>query len=118
MSKAGIPVSIFIDPDATQIEAALEVGATFVELHTGRYCDAETEKERDKEFRMIEQSAELAFESGLRVNAGHGLDYRTTTRIATLPFIEELSIGHAVITRAVYVGLDQAVREMLELIKS
>ena len=118
MSKAGIPVSIFIDPDATQIEAALEVGATFVELHTGRYCDAETEKERDKEFRMIEQSAELAFESGLRVNAGHGLDYRTTTRIAALPFIEELSIGHAVITRAVYVGLDQAVREMLELIKS
>lgn len=118
MSKAGIPVSIFIDPDATQIEAALEVGATFVELHTGRYCDAKTEKERDKEFRMIEQSAELAFESGLRVNAGHGLDYRTTTRIAALPFIEELSIGHAVITRAVYVGLDQAVREMLELIKS
>jgi len=118
MSKAGIPVSIFIDPDATQIEAALEVGATFVELHTGRYCDAETEKERDREFRLIEQSAELAFESGLRVNAGHGLDYRTTTRIAALPFIEELSIGHAVITRAVYVGLDQAVREMLELIKS
>lgn len=116
MSKAGIPVSIFIDPDATQIEAALEVGATFVELHTGRYCDAETEKERDREFRLIEQSAELAFESGLRVNAGHGLDYRTTTRIAALPFIEELSIGHAVITRAVYVGLDQAVREMQDCI--
>ena len=116
MSKAGIPVSIFIDPDATQIEAALEVGATFVELHTGRYCDAETEKERDREFRLIEQSAELAFESGLRVNAGHGLDYRTTTRIAALPFIEELSIGHAVITRAVYVGMDQAVREMLDCI--
>ena len=116
MSKAGIPVSIFIDPDATQIEASLEVGATFVELHTGRYCDAKTEKERDREFRLIEQSAELAFESGLRVNAGHGLDYRTTTRIAALPFIEELSIGHAVITRAVYVGLDQAVREMLDCI--
>ncbi len=114
MSKAGIPVSIFIDPDATQIEASLEVGATFVELHTGRYCDAETEKERDREFRLIEQSAELAYESGLRVNAGHGLDYRTTARIAALPFIEELSIGHAVITRAVYVGLDQAVREMLD----
>ena len=116
MNKAGIPVSIFIDPDASQIEASLEVGATFVELHTGRYCDAKTEKERDREFRLIEQSAELAFESGLRVNAGHGLDYRTTTRIAALPFIEELSIGHAVITRAVYVGLDQAVREMLDCI--
>jgi len=116
MSKAGIPVSIFIDPDAAQIEAALEIGATFVELHTGRYCDAENEEERDKEFRLIEQSAELAFESGLRVNAGHGLDYRTTTRIAALPTIEELSIGHAVITRSVYVGLDQAVREMLDCI--
>ena len=116
MSKSGIPVSIFIDPDASQIEASLEVGATFVELHTGRYCDAKIEKERDREFRLIEQSAELAFESGLRVNAGHGLDYRTTTRIAALPFIEELSIGHAVITRAVYVGLDQAVREMLDCI--
>jgi len=116
MNKAGIPVSIFIDPDATQIEAALEAGATFVELHTGRYCDAVTEEIRDNEFRQIEQAAELAFESGLRVNAGHGLDYRTTGRIAALPTIDELSIGHAVITRAVYVGLDQAVREMLDCI--
>ncbi len=113
MRKAGIPVSIFIDPDAAQIDAAQEIGATFVELHTGRYCDAQTEEERELEFRLIERSAELAFEAGLRVNAGHGLDYRTTTRIAALPTIEELSIGHAVITRAVYVGLDQAVREML-----
>lgn len=116
MSKAGIPVSIFIDPDAAQIEASLEIGATFVELHTGRYCDAISEKERNREFRLIEHSAELAFESGLRVNAGHGLDYRTTARVAALPTIEELSIGHAVITRAVYVGLDQAVREMRDCI--
>ncbi|MCI5137748.1 MAG: pyridoxine 5'-phosphate synthase, partial [Candidatus Electrothrix sp. AR1] len=112
MSNAGIPVSIFIDPDADQIEASLEVGATYVELHTGRYCDAENEKERDQEFLLIEQAAELAFERGLRVNAGHGLDYRTTTRIAAIPFIEELSIGHAVIARSAFVGLDQAVREM------
>lgn len=112
MSKAGIPVSIFIDPDAEQIKASLEVGATYVELHTGRYCDAENEKERDQEFRLIEQAAELSFEKGLRVNAGHGLDYRTTTRIAAIPFIEELSIGHAVIARSAFVGLDQAVREM------
>jgi pyridoxine 5-phosphate synthase len=116
MRKAGIPVSIFIDPDAAQIEASQEIGATFVELHTGRYCDAESEEERDREFRLIEQSAELAFEAGLRVNAGHGLDYRTTGRIAALRTIEELSIGHAVISRAVYVGLDQAVREMLDCI--
>lgn len=112
MSAAGIPVSIFIDPDTDQIEASLKVGATYVELHTGRYCDAENEKERDKEFRLIEQAAEQAFEQGLRVNAGHGLDYRTTTRIAAIPFIEELSIGHAVIARSAFVGLDQAVREM------
>jgi pyridoxine 5-phosphate synthase len=116
MSKAGIPVSIFIDPDAVQIEASLDVGATFVELHTGRYCDAKNEKEQNQEFRLIEQSAELAFEAGLRVNAGHGLDYRTTTRIAALPTIDELSIGHAIITRAVYVGIDQAVREMRDCI--
>jgi pyridoxine 5-phosphate synthase len=116
MRKAGIPVSIFIDPDAVQIEASLEVGATFVELHTGRYCDAKTEEEQDKEFRLIEQAAELAFESGLKVNAGHGLDYRTTTRIAALPTIDELSIGHAIIARSVYVGLEQAVREMRDCI--
>jgi pyridoxine 5-phosphate synthase len=117
MRKAGIPVSLFVDPDATQIQAALDVGATFVELHTGRYCDASTEDEQEQEFRLIEQSAELAFESGLRVNAGHGLDYRNTAPIAALPSIEELSIGHAVISRAVMVGLDQAVREMLAIVK-
>ena len=117
MKKASIPVSIFIDPDAVQIEAASDIGATFVELHTGRYCDAATEQEREREFRLIEQAAELAFESGLRVNAGHGLDYLTTARIAALPTIEELSIGHAVISRAVFVGLDQAVREMLAIVR-
>ncbi len=116
MTKAGIPVSIFIDPDEAQIEASLGVGATFVELHTGRYCDAKNEQEQNKEFRIIEHSAEVAFEAGLRVNAGHGLDYRTTGRVAALSTIEELSIGHAVITRAVYVGLDQAVREMMDCV--
>jgi len=118
MAKAGIPVSLFIDPDATQIEASVEAGATFVELHTGRYSDAKTEEEQDTEFRLIEQAAELAFESGLRVNAGHGLDYTNTSSIAAIPTIEELSIGHAVISRAVIVGLDQAVREMIALVKA
>jgi len=118
MTKAGIPVSIFIDADAAQIQAALDVGATFVELHTGRYCEARSASEMEQQFRLIEQSAELAFESGLRVNAGHGLDYRNAGPIAALPFIEELSIGHAVISRAVLVGLDQAVREMAALVKS
>ena len=117
MRKAGIPVSLFIDPEATQIQEALEVGATFVELHTGRYCEARTMEEQEQQFRLIEQSSELAYEAGLRVNAGHGLDYRNTAPVAALPFIEELSIGHAVISRAVLVGLDQAVREMLSIVK-
>jgi pyridoxine 5-phosphate synthase len=118
MRKAGIPVSIFVDPDAAQVQAALDVGATFVELHTGSYCEARTMEEQEQQFRLIEQTAELAYESGLRVNAGHGLDYRNTHPIAALPFIEELSIGHAVISRAVLVGLDQAVREMLAIVRS
>lgn len=117
MEKAGIPVSLFIDPDQKQIKAAKEIGATFVELHTGRYCDAMTAQERNLEFRMIEEAAEIACDAGLQVNAGHGLDYRTTSRIAALETIEELSIGHAIITRAVFVGLNQAVREMLALLK-
>jgi len=118
LSKAGIPVSIFVDPDATQVQASLDAGAVFVELHTGRYCEARTEKEQEQQFRLIEQTAEMAFEAGLRVNAGHGLDYRNTHPIAALPFIEELSIGHAVISRAVLVGLDQAVREMVAIVRS
>ncbi|NIA04834.1 MAG: pyridoxine 5'-phosphate synthase [Proteobacteria bacterium] len=117
MNRAAIPVSLFIDPDMEQIKAARDVGATFVELHTGRYCDALTEQERDREFNLIAASAETAKGAGLRVNAGHGLDYRNTARIAALDAIEELSIGHAVISRAVQVGLDQAVREMLALVR-
>jgi len=117
MNKAGIPVSLFIDPDQKQIKISREIGATFVELHTGRYCDAENEAERDREFALIKESAAAASAAGLRVNAGHGLDYRNTPRVAALNTIEELSIGHAIVSRAVFVGLDQAVREMLALIR-
>jgi pyridoxine 5-phosphate synthase len=117
MDKAGIPVSLFIDPEAKQVKAAHAIGATYVELHTGRYCDATTETEREKEYQFIAEAAEEAYQMGLRVNAGHGLDYQTTSRIAALDTIEELSIGHAIITRAVYVGLDQAVREMGQIVR-
>jgi len=116
MTKAGIPVSLFIDPESKQIQAAHDIGATYVELHTGRYCDATNETKRNKEYKLIASSADEAYEMGLRVNAGHGLDYQTTSRIAALDTIEELSIGHAIITRAVFVGLDQAVREMKKIV--
>ena len=117
MDKAGIPVSLFIDPEARQVKAAHAIGATYVELHTGRYCDATSETEREKEYQLIASAAEEAYQMGLKVNAGHGLDYQTTQRIAALDTIEELSIGHAIIARAVLVGLDQAVREMKKIVR-
>ncbi len=115
MNDAGIPVSLFVDPDSRQIGAAKDAGATFVEIHTGRYSDAAGEEERDQEYELIAAAAEEAYEAGLRVNAGHGLNYFNTARIASLETIEELSIGHAIMARAIMVGLDQAVREMLGL---
>lgn len=115
MDEADIPVSMFIDPESSQIMASKDVGATFVEIHTGRYSDAVNEEEANREFELIASAAEEAYESGLRVNAGHGLNYLNTSRVAALGTIEELSIGHAVMARAIFVGLDQAVREMLAL---
>lgn len=117
MDDAGIPVSLFIDPEVRQIKAAHAIGATYVEIHTGRYCDAATEADQEKEYQLIATAAEEAYQMGLRVNAGHGLDYQTTARIAALDTIEELSIGHAIIARAVFVGLDQAVREMKQIVR-
>lgn len=116
MTKANIPVSLFVDPVSRQIKASKDIGATFVEIHTGKYCDATSEQERDDEFALIAEAAEQAFEAGLRVNAGHGLNYLTTQRVAALGTIEELSIGHAIMARAILVGLDQAVREMIALL--
>jgi len=116
MNKAGIPVSLFIDPDSSQIQASKQVKATFVEIHTGRYSDAVSEEEEHREFDQIAKAVDEAFYAGLRVNAGHGLNYVKTARIAALEKIEELSIGHAVMARAIFVGLDQAVREMRALI--
>jgi pyridoxine 5-phosphate synthase len=116
MREAAIPVSLFIDPDSRQIKAARDAGATFVEIHTGRYCEVGG-AEQDREFTLIAEAAEEAFEAGLRVNAGHGLNYLNTARVAALETIEELSIGHAVMARAMLVGLDRAVREMLAIIQ-
>lgn len=117
MAKESIPVSIFADPDPKQLAAANDIGATFVELHTGRYCDAKNEADRHREFLLLSAAAEEAARMGLRVCAGHGLNYQNTAPIAALDTIEELSIGHAIIARAVFVGMDQAVRDMLAIIR-
>jgi len=113
---AGIVVSLFIDPDPDQIEVSAEIGAEFIEIHTGRYCDAKSEEELKKEFSLIDLACVTASNLGLRINAGHGLNYRNVVPIAKLPGIEELNIGHSIIAHAVYVGLERAVREMKALI--
>lgn len=118
LNRAKIPVSLFIDPDGDQIAAAAEIGATFVEIHTGRYCDAVGEAAQDQEFALVAAAAEEALAAGLRVNAGHGLNYLNTGRVAALGTIEELSIGHAIMARAIMVGLVRAVKEMLTIIRA
>ncbi len=115
---AGIVTSLFIDPDAKQIEAAAAVGAEFIELHTGRYCDAPTPAAVRHEFALLEQGAITAANCGLKLNAGHGLNYRNVGPIAALPGLVELNIGHSIIARAVYIGLERAVREMKELLNN
>jgi pyridoxine 5-phosphate synthase len=107
-----IIVSLFIDPDPDQIDASRQVGADFIEIHTGRYCDAATTGERDQEFKNIETACVLARNLNLGVNAGHGLNYRNVQLIAAIPGIYELNIGHSIVGRAVLVGLERAVREM------
>ena len=117
LARAGIQVSLFIDPEAHQIMAARAVGAPFVELHTGAYADAATEAARADELDRIQKGVALGVEQGLTVNAGHGLHYHNTEAIAAIPGIHELNIGHGVIARAVFSGLEQAVRDMKALIR-
>jgi len=117
LQEAGTRVSLFIEPHPDQIAAAKEAGARFIEIHTGRYADSITEKDREIRLTEIISATEYARSIGLRVNAGHGLDYLNTAPICTIPGIEELNIGHSIIARAVIVGLDRAVRDMLTLIK-
>lgn len=115
LAEAGVQVSLFIDADPRQLEAAARVGAPVVEIHTGRYADAETRAEREVEFNRIVQGVEKGVELGLQVNAGHGLHYHNVQPVAALAPIRELNIGHAIIARAVFTGLDEAVREMKRL---
>ncbi|HWP60508.1 MAG TPA: pyridoxine 5'-phosphate synthase [Candidatus Acidoferrales bacterium] len=111
----GIRVSLFVDPDERQIRASREAGAHAVEIHTGRYCDAAKGAERE-ELDKIVAAAALAHGLGLEVHAGHGLNYQNVIPVARIPQIVELNIGHSIVARAVMVGLEQAVREMKELL--
>lgn len=111
----GILVSLFIDPDEAQIAASREVGAEAVELHTGAYANARGEA-RARELERLRRAADAVNAAGLQLNAGHGLNYANVVPVARLPRMAELNIGHAIISRAVFVGLDRAVREMVALI--
>ncbi len=115
LKKLGIEVSLFIDPDIQQIEASLRCGAPTIELHTGTYADAKTAEEREKELHRLIEAAQFAHQAGLIVNAGHGLNYQNVQPIARIPEINELNIGHGIIARAVFMGLENAVREMKRL---
>ena len=117
LQSAGIRVSMFIDPDARQIEASQEVGADAIEIHTGCYADAISESEQKIELQRIVDSVVHGGRIGLKVNAGHGLNYDNTDVIARIVGITELNIGHAIIARSVFVGLAEAVREMRLLIQ-
>lgn len=116
LHKAGITASIFIDPHNDQIKKAAETGVEYIEINTDAYSKAKTENEQDETFEAVRESAEYAVSLGLRVAAGHGLNYLNAPRIADIPEVEELNIGHNIIARSTFVGLDQAVREMLALI--
>ncbi len=118
LQKAGITVSLFIDPNPKQIEAAKDkIGADYVEIHTGAFAEARDRDQEKREVRKIREAVDLAFRIGLGVNAGHGLDYHNIRQLLAIELIEEFSIGHSIIARALMVGMAQAVKEMLALIK-
>ena len=113
--KAGIAVSLFVDPDERQIKASADAGADIVELHTGTYANLWHEAEQAAEIRKLAAASQLAHKLGLRVNAGHGLNYENTPGILAVPYLETLNTGHSIVSRALFVGLRQAIAEMLAL---
>ncbi|MCX6120774.1 MAG: pyridoxine 5'-phosphate synthase [Ignavibacteriales bacterium] len=115
--RNNIPVSLFIDPTDVQVRASADIGTDMIEIHTGEYAEAKTESEVQEQFQRIQEAAKLGQSLNLGVNAGHGLDYENTAAIAAIHEIDEMSIGHAVIVRALFVGLEQAVREMLHVVE-
>jgi pyridoxine 5-phosphate synthase len=118
LGDAGIEVSLFIDPETAQIEAAARAGAPVIELHTGRYADAGTGEEMSAEWEKLGHAARVAEALGLRVNAGHGLTYANVAAICNIPQIVELNIGHAIVARALFSGLGKAVADMVDIMRT
>lgn len=117
IKDGGIRVSFFVDPDPEQVKAAHQSGADIVEIHTGHYSEARSEAEAVERFRRIASAVKSSADLNLQISAGHGLDYSNIKRFKSLPEIEEYSIGHSIVARAVLVGLEMAVRKMVELVK-
>ncbi len=117
LKAAGITVSLFIDPDKKQIEAAAKTGAPVIEIHTGQYAEQEDRMRRAHELSAVRTCAQQAVVLGLRVNAGHGLNYQNVKAIAAIPEIEELNIGHSIVAQAVFSGLPEAVHKMKRLLR-
>jgi pyridoxine 5-phosphate synthase len=117
IKKKGLFVSIFVDPDGEQIKAGRNTGADMVEIHTGLYAEAKSDAGKMEELKRIEDLVGVSQKLGLRVSAGHGLNYTNVTRISQIRGIEELNIGHSIISRSVIVGIEKAVKEMVDLCK-
>lgn len=117
IKESGIKVSVFIEPNPESVDMALEIGADMIEIHTGKYGRLRDANEIITELEVISRTARLAKELGLGVNAGHGLNYTNITALANIPEIDEVSIGHSIIARAVFTGLGTAVKEMIEIIR-
>jgi pyridoxine 5-phosphate synthase len=117
LHDGGIKVSLFIDPDIEQIKAAHKINTDFIEIHTGRYANAKLQSDQDAEFENIVNTCKIAHKLGLGINAGHGLNYQNVNRLAQLKEIEEFNIGHSIVSKAVLIGMERAVREMKELIR-
>lgn len=117
LGKSGVRVSLFVDADRNQIDAAVDTGAPVIEIHTGHFADAEGKEWQKKELARIVDATEYALVRGLQVNAGHGLHYHNIQFISSIPGITELNIGHAIIARAIFTGLGEAVREMKQLMR-
>jgi pyridoxine 5-phosphate synthase len=118
LKEANIKVSLFINPDEKTVDASAKLNVDFIEINTDSYCEAKDEETRQKELKKVEKIAERGYKKGLGIHAGHGLNYKNAKDLVTIKEIEEVSIGHAIVARAVMVGMERAVKEMIEIIKS